>query len=364
MLISPIPLPYQTEEPEDSRGPSREDDIPFTRSTHSSFLSFDPVWANAKWQNLAQGTRLLECMDIDGARELGDWLTGARAVRKSREGISNIEPSYRDAPEGFWEPELLPCEDRSAKSDPLSGAEIGEGLAETDVAHPEASTMRVNLIQPVRLSLEFTKTSVAIWQRGPGSTRTQVHTHTFIIITTTPCSAVVVANTVSGSEMWPHPGGSGHDQPVHFGDALSATQDKLPSPAPRVTVLPSHVSASDFGTQLPLAATLGMQADLGKSTTPTEEIMALDLSILPDSSITSPSRPIFFNRDGTVTRHGPVQRSVDKNGKSLDVNELLRTKDWSQTPLGPREYWPQSLKTIGNSVFLACVMELRYLQSP
>jgi hypothetical protein len=29
-----------------------------------------------------------------------------------------------------------------------------------------------------------------------------------------------------------------------------------------------------------------------------------------------------------------------------EMGERIRTKDWSQTPLGPVERWPQSLKTI------------------
>jgi hypothetical protein len=73
--------------------------------------------------------------------------------------------------------------------------------------------------------------------------------------------------------------------------------------------------------------------------------MALDLV---ESSDGQASRPLYFSSDGTVSRpRGPLLNGVDERGKPLDVHVLLETTDWSKTGLGPRENWPQSLKTVG-----------------
>jgi hypothetical protein len=97
---------------------------------------------------------------------------------------------------------------------------------------------------------------------------------------------------------------------------------------------------------LPIGATLDTQSAAAVNITPTDEIMALDM---PHGS-TGQSRPIFFNRDGTVSRpRGFGNKGLDNNGRSLDVHELLRDFEWSTTSLGPQESWPQSLKTIGMS---------------
>ncbi|WP_165423064.1 ATP-binding protein [Ktedonosporobacter rubrisoli] len=49
----------------------------------------------------------------------------------------------------------------------------------------------------------------------------------------------------------------------------------------------------------------------------------------------------------------PAKQSISQPASALDflagggeMGELIRAKDWSQTPLGPAESWPQSLKTV------------------
>lgn len=56
--------------------------------------------------------------------------------------------------------------------------------------------------------------------------------------------------------------------------------------------------------------------------------------------------PIYINHDGTVLPQPPLIETVHESGLPLDVRSLLWSKDWSQTPLGPMEQWPSTLRMI------------------
>jgi len=242
--------------------------------------------------------------------------TTSRDVELPRVGASKGEGEalYPLAPEDFWEPEIPPYEDRSAFLDPLSTPETGTRTDGADAKHM-AATLTVELVRPTRVMLELTKTSMGIWQHGRGGTRTKMETHTYVAIT----------STVRSREERPlqqehrfQPSSSTRDQPMQIEEANAA-------PLPRFTILPSQAPPPDPVTQLPVGATFGMRN--GSRHTPTEEVMAFDMSRSPKGQ-----GPIFFNRDGTVTLQGPAKGGVDGHGRSLDVHELLRTKDWSRTP--------------------------------
>lgn len=53
-------------------------------------------------------------------------------------------------------------------------------------------------------------------------------------------------------------------------------------------------------------------------------------------------KPLVLRKDGSV-----VQPAVSKTAKSNSVPKLLKTTNWAETPLGPREQWPMSLQMIG-----------------
>lgn len=331
-------------------------------------------------------------MSIDGAREFGDWLSGARAARGRELGpISMVksvssqfvgdipgpsrvplsasadsnphpvdhdadgagalsptaegDPSHPVAPEGFWEPEN-PYEDESALSDPMSASASATGIEGAGTKLLAPSTLIMDLIQPSRVTLELTKTSMPIWQNGRGGSRTKLDTHTFVIITSTPRSTIPITSAEKTNTVEEAP----HTETFTDSALRSEKEEAYSSLLPRMTVLPS-LGITSYANQLPIASTTGNFLGAGKIRTPTEEVMALDLSTPPDG-ISDPARPIYFNRDGTVTRHRQNQAGTDSRGKALNVHELLRTKDWSQTPLGPREQWPQSLKIIGQSLAL------------
>jgi hypothetical protein len=93
---------------------------------------------------------------------------------------------------------------------------------------------------------------------------------------------------------------------------------------------------------IPQSATGNGSRDL--QITPTDEIMALDLSASGERT----DRPLLFDKDGVVSRlKGSRTAGYDERGKALDVNVLLETYDWATTSLGPKDRWPQSLKTVG-----------------
>ena len=383
VLISPIP-PSPEEETDVFPTPLEDRNLPFTRSTFSSSSLFDAAWANEKWKHLTQGRQLLECLNTDGARAIGDWISGARALRELKRrssagsGAYTIQPGHNtgsarfpsdvlsqaaggsvhadpvssiagssrgtkhdqsmpSAPEGFWEPEIQPYEDRSALSDSMSSPRKGPTAKTTRNDFSGSETLTVKLVEPGQVTLDLTKTALPIYQFGRGGSRTRMETHTFVVVTTrlrskfVPNQNIRPVRTVEDSEL-----------PAQ---QASRAEDPQPASSIRTTILAPPSSPLRSHASLPFGATFDQQANPSVSLTPTDEIMALDLSQPGDPS--QPPRPLFFNRDGTISRHAPIPQGTDLRGRSLDVNELLETTDWGETPLGPRESWPQSLKTIG-----------------
>lgn len=395
MLVAPIPPPI--EDPSDEFLPTPENDHPpFTRSTHSRLQPFNVFWANDKWKNLTQGRDLLQCVRIEEARRLGDWISGARSVqgredesRRNRQTaavsakheslrdyvfdskpeanpddvrqslarttlspFSHPDPQFPQAPEGFWEPENPPYEDK-----PLSDGSTDAGTALTGIEpaggeHPGPATVVIELNEPGKVKLEMTKTSVPIWQFIRGGGKARLETHTFVIVTTTPRTAFIL-NAHPTIEK-PTPLATATHVPIELDSPNESPLDDnflgpgsaFPAARPRATVLPGPTSPMRNTNHLPAGATDDHKPG-SKDLTPTDEIAALEMpsaAIEPDR----PNRPIFFNRDGTVSGKSQSANNVKGEvGLSMDVHELLKTTDWSKTPLGPREQWPQSLKTVG-----------------
>lgn len=304
--------------------------LPFTRVNDAT--PFNTVWSNDKWTTLSQGRQLLECLDIKGARRFGDWISGARSVHAVRHSISSatfnrerqiLETSHasgstprhaKEAPEGFWEPEQ-PYEDRSSQSEHT----VSDSTSPDDAL---SSTLLVELVQPGKVRLEMTKTSMPVYHFTKGG-RNIRETHSFVIITTVPKSTFALPVTADLDE------------------TPSVTMAELPTtPLPTATILETTEPKMSLLTGVPNTKTI----------TPTDEIMALDLGQAGDDH----SRPLLFSRDGTVSRPRTLHfRGRDSRGKALDVHQLLEETDWASTSLGPREKWPQSLRTIGQlPVFL------------
>jgi hypothetical protein len=231
------------------------------------------------------------------------------------------------APEGFWEPEV-PYEDRSTQSDHSLSESGMTGVEDADARGAGPATIVIDLVEPGSVRLELTQTSVPIFQFGRTGTRTRMESHTFVIVTTVPRSEYVPRRTAVGETSYP------------LDPAFAAIPPTGLAPLPRTTILPSPASPPKQPSTLPTAAQGAAQI------TPTDEIMALDLSASGEGA----SRPLVFNRDGTISRsQGRDMSGMDPTGRPLDVQVLLNTFAWEKTALGPKDQWPQSLKTVGES---------------
>lgn len=356
---------------------------------------------------MTQRRDLLDCLSIEEARRLGDWISGARAVRGTkvnkhhrvnapmslatlgetkhlrdfsfnvlpedvRKSFENTTLSPRSpndetmsaAPEGFWEPENPPYEDRSSRSDGSTDADTaGTGLESFEEDHPGPATIIIELKKPGRVVLELTKTSTPIWQFQRSGARTRMETHTFVTVTTIPRSPFVTSppmaqkdqdeDSFMNDDATPMP--DSENVPITFpvdSPEVSPKADTLLVPSfprsnPRTRILSGPRLSNKNFANLPAGATADQPTVDGSDLTPTEEITALEMPESAMDRVTRPNQPIFFNRDGTVSGRTKAEKKQDEHGLSLDVHELLRTTDWTKTPLGPMEQWPQSLKTIG-----------------
>jgi hypothetical protein len=392
VLVVPIP-PSEAEvhtDPDDPLVPPELHHFPFTRSAQSASSTFDPVWANEKWRNLMQGQRLLDSISISTARELGNWVAGSsKVLRKtaSRRGSANIpraphmrpaqppavpqRPALADglsemqveqalgsptpsgsktAPEGFWEPEIR-YEDRTTSSDHTLSESGLTGIEDADHDTAGPATITIELVEPGHVKLELTQTQAPIYHYGRTGARTQLQSHTFVIITSVPRSEFVSnrSGSLAGESVTPAP-------LWHKNRSIPASRDEMVIPdtsmfltpqafmptLPRTTILPAPSEPHAQNTMIPQSATGNGSRDL--QITPTDEIMALDLSASGERT----DRPLLFDKDGVVSRlKGSRTAGCDERGKALDVNVLLETYDWATTSLGPKDRWPQSLKTVG-----------------
>ena len=365
----PIPPPREADDTDDTQA-AQDQQLAFSRSSTSHTNPFTPIWSNEKWKNLLQGTDLLQSLDMNGARRFGDWISGARAAKRDRRDSSTSAaletfigqggstsrkraiqaisdkaratrsahvsgtspPEYPEAPEGFWEPEMPPYEDRSTKSDLLSSSDDATGIGAVEDDHPGPHTMTVQLKRPGKVTLEMTKSMMPIYSKSKNGATTRVITHTFAIITTTPRSALIMDVT---------PKGPGLEIPSI---AMSEPDSDGVARPPRKTVLPNPSSPiRAISKALPSAtnldqSSLGSDLDLDTPTYEKPQHVALG----------TPARPMIFQKDGSVIRQqSAFPEGATDNGKSLDVHVLLNTTDWSQTGLGPMDSWPQSLKSAG-----------------
>ncbi|WVF67533.1 hypothetical protein IAT40_002289 [Kwoniella sp. CBS 6097] len=394
-FVLPVPIPPENiYEDEDNENPTQKERT-FTRTEHDAFPPFSIAWSNTKWKNLTQRQPLLECLSIKEARKLGYWLTESldrtkgsskvdqrlstapggngypkelseyrmsggpsqphkpdltRTQRSNLTSTSTVDrivtplsPSDTSAPPlpapppDFWEPER-PYEDRSSRSD-TGISEVGADGA--DDQNPGPSTIIIELDKPTKVLLEFTKTTMPIWKKSPldPNVRSYMSTHTFAIITTTPKSTLMPSRTAVDPASRPAvpPVQSKMDE---TDTKLLATIENKPgsdiSPTPRTTILNSSSASSSSNplTRLPLATS---SAD-PRMTNMRDPRAEADLDFF--SGGLEISRPIMFDRDGTVSR-----QPLSTGPPSADVLALMESTDWSKTPLGPRAQWPQSLKT-------------------
>ncbi|WWD02256.1 hypothetical protein V865_000294 [Kwoniella europaea PYCC6329] len=320
VLVVPI-SPESPTQDTNVAGPS------FTHVGHEAFQPFEVVWSNTKYQTYTQGSTLLECLDVDGARKLGKWIDGQGVKHSS--GDSSVKGRDKDhtfasdftidttSGDGPIRPQVK-VGDPSSTGGPYSPRTVpGPSLIDQDHLEPsitstssfsENKPLLLNFVHPSTASFELIKTNLPIWRtdRTGGSGKARMTTHSFVIITTIPRS---------GSDTIPPA------SPCSDPDPFMSTPMKEKS---------NFLSPQD---ELPEAPVIPKTT---KAVTPTEELNGLDFTLKKHGAIR-------FGRDGTVTTSNPEGNRRDL---AADVHDLMESTDWSQTPLGPREQWPQSLKTI------------------
>lgn len=377
VLLAPISPPCQSsaEDLDEFPSPSFNTEAPqsFTRVDQGTLQPFDIVWANAKWRTLTNDQPLLACLNVREARKLGNWIGGVKETRRNGKkqtgqvakaaGVeipevlakmassqsssdSSVVRQFHSAdsgqdqlpqpPEDFWEPEH-PYEDRSAKSDHLSSPNDLTRIGVEECVQSDSATVIIELVNSGTVTLEFTKTFMPVARLGTGGLKAPMNTHSFAIITTVPKSHFVPNLSFQSSPF--------------AGPKLQKVQDEAATRSNPSLAIPKTTILSPLQSLPPLPLSTAPQSSLTPNPDP-ENISSAKMSPIDELrglDTLSPSRrlsaPLMFNGDGTVSRQ--AQNLEVKGGLKTSVDVLMEQTDWSKTPLGPVERWPQSLKTIG-----------------
>ncbi|KIY35872.1 hypothetical protein I305_01447 [Cryptococcus gattii E566] len=376
VLLVPMPPPCQSsgEDLDEFPSPSfnTEAPQPFTRVDQGTLQPFDIVWANEKWRTLTNNQPLLACLNVREARKLGNWIGGVKETRRNGKeqtdqvakaagmeipevlekmvssqssSDSTVVRQFHSAdsgqdqlpqpPEDFWEPEH-PYEDRSAKSDHLSSSNDLTGIRVEECVQSNSATVTIELVNSGTVTLEFTKTFIPVARLGTGGLKAPMNTHSFAIITTVPKSHFVPNLSFQSSPF--------------AGPKLQKVQDEAATRSNPALAIPKTTILSPLQSLPPLPLSTAPQSSLtpnpdpenmsSAKMSPVDELRGLD-TLSPSRRL---SAPLMFNGDGTVSRQ--AQNLEVKGGLKTNVDVLMEQTDWSKTPLGPVERWPQSLKTI------------------
>ncbi|WWC90485.1 uncharacterized protein L201_005421 [Kwoniella dendrophila CBS 6074] len=334
------------------------------------------VWSNARWQNHVRGKSLLECLDIDGARNLGKWITegqppinstsGDYIQQETKENRKNDWSSYTTASSSDL---YTPSYDRqevganklgeSSKTESLYSPrsqfqsalrdEDNQGVPGYFSSIPSISSSApetintagylLDLIHPIKAKFELIKTSMPIWRIGKNGSRVKMQTHSYLIITSIPRSKLDT-NSSEYSLNTPPP-----ISPTSENLAVSEVTPKFelkPPSTPKTTILSPTTSPSYRSLTKPLPST----------SLPKEEHSSLKRK----STTEQDKGPNHETSDFKVNHKKPSAIRFGKDGKIMSmkpsfvdgyksVHDLMNTTDWSKTSLGPQENWPQSLKT-------------------
>nr|XP_019011586.1 uncharacterized protein I206_03688 [Kwoniella pini CBS 10737]OCF50367.1 hypothetical protein I206_03688 [Kwoniella pini CBS 10737] len=347
VLITPTPTSQQNQ-----AGTSAS-----AHTGQGAFQPFEVFWGNDSWKNFVKESTLLECLDVDGARSLGKWISGIKSLEQlsssplnqkvlgladhlanfslslpatsGRKLPQDGKPETDNTSESISEIDAA-LSPRTALRPSISNQEDQDQTAATPTPSSSfASTtddklLLLDFLRPVQVKFELLKTYMPIWCASKGSGRNKLATHSFVIITTIPRSdyspsyhkipKVEPAQDVSSAT-------AAEEGGLEL-DAKPTTKILTPSDSPTHHTLrrpiPSAYSSDPSVTN--------------KSVTPTEELTGFDFGA-------KKSTAIRYGRDGAITR--PAQW----NSNIVDVHDLMQSTDWAATALGPRESWPQSLKT-------------------
>ncbi|WVQ71976.1 hypothetical protein IAR50_001519 [Cryptococcus sp. DSM 104548] len=351
VLLVPIPPPQlsRLEDLDDfSTPPSiRDASSQFTRSDHAEIQPFEVVWGNKKWTNLSEGRALIDCLDVEGVRRLGNWISGALTptlspTQNTHPSLGHAVPGSPPSPKNFWAAEH-PYEDRSPRSDGLASDHSDlTGIEPLKGRNPGQATLELTLVNPGRITLELTKTLVPVPRTRKGFENVPMTTHSFAVITTTPRTAFVpnTPRQVSHHDIPPVAYRALWDEdrsPIKTSELTLETP--LAHLIPKTTILsPSPSSPTSLDPGMPRMSTTPHPKD--NSFSSFSELRGLGL--LSPAQDGKTSKPLMFNADGSIS----PQVDAGDLGEHASVDGLMASTEWAKTPLGPRDQWPQSLKTI------------------
>ncbi|WRT68535.1 uncharacterized protein IL334_005512 [Kwoniella shivajii] len=326
----------------------------YPRDEQDIFEPFKIFWANDKWRNLARGNTLLECLDVEGARKLGNWISGLEGNGKS--DLPSPDKAQSEAGPSQYAQNTLAAS-RNNTASPQGGPKstgydrIGQSphsprsiqhasFGQDDPAqYPSPSftlPFRLDLVHPVRTAWKLLQVIMPIWRIGENAERTQIGTHNFAIITTIPRTSATL-EMMNGLRAY-----QGDKQDVK--EIVSPQIEEKPFAQPKTTVLTGSPGSHSNTLNRPIPSAFSSDPSVTRgSGIPTEELKGFDFS-------TKQTEAIRFGRDGTVTRPTPKAKSSSSDTKYKTAQELMDSTDWAATSLGPRDQWPQSLKTAASLV--------------
>ena len=331
MLVSPFA-------PASQNSSSQPEPPTFTRSTNSNVGAWDIIWGNSKWDRLSQGKKLLDCIDIPDARRLGVWLSGRYSELRSDATMSGEEETVVDH-------ELTGLQNSLRRASLTKESDVIAATA-VDVCQ----TLTITLGQLGDIKLELVRTTLPILRPPQGSSpQITVKTHSFVVITTIPRSHHATQDPLGRSSLMSIP----------LPSAASIPVDSVQTPKTQAKVLEDATSSIN-----PLTRATRTGADQEETRADEGDVMMQYTE--EQENLDRPPASLFFDRDGTVNKRKSNADATGNEyaGRSLDVHELLETTDWAKTSLGPKDQWPQSLRTIGEHFGILTSTRADYSLSP
>lgn len=379
---------------------SSSSSTPLAPTSFARLHPFVPVWTNKRWRRLARGRSLLDCLSLRSMRSLGDWVqgrdeadarvdalslgalslsTGPSSIRGgSRAGVMSRSGSTGSSQQaaslgssgpkscsGFGAPSTVDHEGSfSLSSDP------SEWLDADRATHESTLTLDF-ILTATPITLQLSRTVRPLYQMHNGN-RMLSKTNRFVVVTTVPVTEPSLQLPERQAEMDTTSQLSvyamGTPQRRHslrsLDDDRSPGAGSNPSPgtvasSPMATPIGASSEASSsllhqagqrlaHGTVPPVASPpIASQFPPGGILETHKEDVVKDM--LPPDWVEG--LPVFFANGSSWVPRPPLTQpaSHETDGaprRSQNVEKLIETLDWSKTPLGPREEWPESLTSI------------------
>ncbi|WOO83027.1 Sensor histidine kinase TmoS [Vanrija pseudolonga] len=377
---------------------SSSSSTPLAPTSFARLHPFVPVWTNKRWRRLARGRSLLDCLSLRSMRSLGDWVqgrddadlrdtlplgalslnTGPSSIRgSSRAGVmsrsGSTGSSQQAASLGSSGPKSYSAFGAQSTGDVEGGSfsfsSDPSDLLEADRAE---STLTLDFILTATpITLQLSRTVRPLYQMHNGN-RMLSKTNRFVVVTTVPVVEPLLPAPERQASMDTSPQLSvyamGTPQRRHSLRSLDDDRSPMGSNASPGTLASISPMATPIATAPEPSPSLLNQAGqrLGHGTVPPVASPPL-VSQFPPGGVLETHKedvvkdmlppdwveglPVFFANGSSWVPRPPLTQpgSHETDGtphRSQNVEKLIETLDWSKTPLGPREGWPESLTSI------------------